>query len=594
MAETLEAPPTFLPTGAFRLHSTAADGDQRGSHLGPRTLAMASCGNPGAARDKDLRVLLPFSCDSLVREQRRRRDSGRAKGLILLRLQRVPDELAEEIGAAAKATVVGPFAKVWSVEVGRDRDGAFLGRGWPEFAAACGVGAGWFLVLRHRGHGLLTVKAFDASFCHRELGIPTPPAVEATRRSTGTAHKPNFISLLSPDSMTKMRIPAEFIQCYISKERLNNCMAIVISPLGKVCPIELEMHHLDMFFAGGWSQFLTLHGITKANALLLRYEGNMVFTVKVFDRDGCQIRSDYKEIRVQKTSSLSNVEKQREAPSTSIHKRKSKKDWPNGEGQKKPKGSMTSLNKTLLGRNSVYEIGPRPWIKKQINSNALENHLALPTAFCNAIGFSKRCTITLKTSMNGTRSWQVRGVPYNNGSYLLVKGWRTFCQENSLQEGDICTFNVIQTTMWHALDASSTSSNKGKSKNGWPSSDEIQKSPKGSKTSLRNSTKTHCVYDVGPPAWMRKKINSFVIKNHLSLPRPFCDAIGFQKPCVITLQASMYSTRSWQVHGLPYKNGSSQLGSGWKKFCRDIGLKEGDICTIKVIETTLWDVAITH
>ncbi|CAN6242164.1 unnamed protein product [Urochloa humidicola] len=102
---------------------------------------------------KHLRVLLPFSCDIL----------------------RIPDELAAEMGAK-EALVVVPLGKgkVRQVEVRRDAGGAFLGRGWPEFAAACGAGAGWFLVLRHHGGGVLTVKVFDASGCLRELGSPRP------------------------------------------------------------------------------------------------------------------------------------------------------------------------------------------------------------------------------------------------------------------------------------------------------------------------------------------------------------------------------------------------------------------------------------
>jgi hypothetical protein len=94
----------------------------------------------------------------------------------LLHSQRIPDELAEGIGAT-EARVVGTSGgkvKVWSVEVGRDGDGSFLGRGWPDIAAAFGVGDGWFLVLRHHGGGVLTLKAFDDSGCIRGLG--TPPA----------------------------------------------------------------------------------------------------------------------------------------------------------------------------------------------------------------------------------------------------------------------------------------------------------------------------------------------------------------------------------------------------------------------------------
>lgn len=94
--------------------------------------------------------------------------------------QRIPDELAEEIGAG-EALIVGRGGDkqgkvVWRVDLGRDSGGAFLGRGWPEFAAAHRVADGWHLALRHRGRGVLTVKAFDDSCCIRDFGAQPPPA----------------------------------------------------------------------------------------------------------------------------------------------------------------------------------------------------------------------------------------------------------------------------------------------------------------------------------------------------------------------------------------------------------------------------------
>nr|CAB3486715.1 unnamed protein product [Digitaria exilis] len=117
---------------------------------------MASPGDQGGAKAKHLRVLLPFTCDTL----------------------RIPDELAAEIGAEGALVVgrAGGKVKLWPVKVGKDGHGAFLGRGWPEFADACGAGAGWLLVLRHRGRGVLSAKAFVATFCLRELGAPASPA----------------------------------------------------------------------------------------------------------------------------------------------------------------------------------------------------------------------------------------------------------------------------------------------------------------------------------------------------------------------------------------------------------------------------------
>ncbi|KAL6660403.1 hypothetical protein ACP70R_001949 [Stipagrostis hirtigluma subsp. patula] len=443
---------------------------------------MAAPRSHGPAGRKNLRVLLPFSCGSL----------------------RIPDELAEEIGAG-EALVVGPSGgrvKFWPVKVGQDGDGAFLGHGWPEFADACGVGAGWFLVLRHRGCGVLTVKAFDSSCCLRELAAHNPAAAaEATTSSKDASRRPQFISVLLPDSTEKMQIPAKFVQQYIPKEHMSNRMAIVFGPLGKVYPIELEMSQSDMFFAGGWSQFMTFHGITEANDLLLRYEGNMVFTIKVFEPDGCQRESKHKDDRMKQ-----NTVVWQEAPSASTRKCKSADYWPSSEGEKKPKVSVTPSNKASLRRTSSYEIGPPTWIKKQINGNTLENELALAKSFCYAIGLREQCNITLKTSMNSTKSWQVHGFPGKNRSYLLTQGWTRFCQENSLKEGDICTFNVIETKLWHVI-----ITRYKENINHWkPLLLQV-----GSVTARRSHHLQQDVFEIGPPAWLKEEINACTIEKHM-------------------------------------------------------------------------------
>jgi hypothetical protein len=109
---------------------------------------MASPGYRGAAKAKHLRVLLPFTCDALVsatdavalecRRARAEACTSFTDRLILLPYpQRIPDEVAVEIGAE-EALIVGPASGkvIWPVEVGQDGDGAFLGRGWPEFAGS--------------------------------------------------------------------------------------------------------------------------------------------------------------------------------------------------------------------------------------------------------------------------------------------------------------------------------------------------------------------------------------------------------------------------------------------------------------------------
>lgn len=60
--------------------------------------------------------------------------------------------------------------------------------------------------------------------------------------------------------------------------------------------------------------------------------------------------------------------------------------------------------------------------------------------------------------------------------------------------------------------------------NNWPDTDG-QRRPKGfvtpSKKKKNKSSETNCAYDLGPPAWLTKKMNaSMMSKHHLSLPRP--------------------------------------------------------------------------
>lgn len=101
-------------------------------------------------------------------------------------------------------------------------------------------------------------------------------------------------------------IPANFVQNYISKGHMNSHITILIGPLGKICQAELKMNGPDTFLAGGWSEFLALHGITEDDCLLLRYEGSMTFTVKVFGPNGCQIESKHNGVRMQQSKEKNN------------------------------------------------------------------------------------------------------------------------------------------------------------------------------------------------------------------------------------------------------------------------------------------------
>lgn len=294
--------------------------------------------------------------------------------------------------------------------------------------------------------------------------------------------------------------------------------------------------------------------------------------------------SKHKDIRMQQ-----NIQEWQKESSVSIEKC-CNSNWLRSDGQKMLKGPITRLKKAPLWKKSVFKIGPPSWIKKEINDNSLKREPALSATFCGAIGLLEHCTITLKTSVSSTESWQVLALPSKKGSYVLRTGWRRFCEENSLKIGDICTFNVIKTTMWHVVvtrcketmnqlcyqEYPSISSRMHMSKNKWSRS-RRNKRPNGSRSSL-NKAAFHrkSFYKIGPPSWIKKVINANTHEKYLALATNFCDAIGLRESCMLTLKTSMDSTTSWQVHGISIKNCRSYLiTKGWRRFCQENSLKKG-------------------
>jgi B3 DNA binding domain len=68
-------------------------------------------------------------------------------------------------------------------------------------------------------------------------------------------------------------------------------MATLFSPIGKFWHIETICTGQDMYFQNGWSKFVKAHELQTGYMIMFRYEGNMIFKVKVFDATGC--RKDY-------------------------------------------------------------------------------------------------------------------------------------------------------------------------------------------------------------------------------------------------------------------------------------------------------------
>jgi hypothetical protein len=70
-------------------------------------------------------------------------------------------------------------------------------------------------------------------------------------------------------------------------ENMSRPVVSVLSPLRKTWIIKLIQDRSETFLKCGWPEFSKFHNLEAGFKLVFRYEGNLVFTVKVFDCNGC-------------------------------------------------------------------------------------------------------------------------------------------------------------------------------------------------------------------------------------------------------------------------------------------------------------------
>lgn len=79
-------------------------------------------------------------------------------------------------------------------------------------------------------------------------------------------------------------MPLAFVR-HISDD--NHGKATIFS-LGKFWHVKIQADGEELFFGDGWDELVSALELNEGFSLVFRYEGNMVFTIKVFDKSGCR------------------------------------------------------------------------------------------------------------------------------------------------------------------------------------------------------------------------------------------------------------------------------------------------------------------
>lgn len=77
----------------------------------------------------------------------------------------------------------------------------------------------------------------------------------------------------------------------IGKEARRNT-AMLEGPTGRTWYISIERNTEGVFFTDGWPRFVQDHGLKEHEFLVFRYNGNMHFSLLIFDTSACE-REDF-------------------------------------------------------------------------------------------------------------------------------------------------------------------------------------------------------------------------------------------------------------------------------------------------------------
>ncbi|KAJ3698243.1 hypothetical protein LUZ61_001948 [Rhynchospora tenuis] len=426
--------------------------------------------------------------------------------------------------------------------------------------------------------------------------------------STGSSKRPQFFRVLIPNPFVKLPIPRKFMK---HLDGLQHNKATLLSPLGKFWDIDLHQEGDNLYLDGGWSDFAKAHDLLTGYFVVFRYEGNMIFTVKVFDGTCClkeyelasckspgcsRTGSESAEVECLTSRSLEHEDEVQFSRTPSSNKRKSveisreRTTSPTAPSKKTHKTSSSSATPPIR-KNQKTAPGPEapPTKRTETASCSSEitrimktqkgsqfekkvrpcstNYLSFPKKFCIRHQLLSREVVILK-NLEG-KSYDVR--LYNRPTEVRVgKGWQKFALESGFRDGDTCIFKLVaRSTMLVTL-----------------------KKMQGKIVAVKDSREIIAHNSRGAtqhPQFM-KIVQPFNIGlGYFTIPRAFCLENGLVSKRNITLEDS--DGKKWQVRFL-IRVDKAKLQKGWSKFSNAHDLKVGQTCIFTLVGENTFRVII--
>ncbi|XP_042389230.1 B3 domain-containing protein Os01g0723500-like isoform X1 [Zingiber officinale] len=305
--------------------------------------------------------------------------------------------------------------------------------------------------------------------------------------------KPHFFKVLLGDFTHHLRIPPKFLKHIPGPATESKTAIFLHGPSGSKWTVELRRNREGTFLASGWSKFVKDHSLKECEFLVFRYDGNMHFTVFLFDTTACEREDAFAVRRLKqpwKTRGRRLKEEPVEVSSCSVKQEIMKHGveetkpvqiqpylpsqercvaFPDPIWNDKLKMEEFELPLSMIRNKRNYRrlcisstrrhvtdeeklqahkvaksfTSALPYTIIRMSTTTLfKGYMNIPTRFSREHLPQNTSNLILHDPID--RSWVVNYIPKEKGN-KISRGWMAFAKANKLEEGDFCVFELVGT-----------------------------------------------------------------------------------------------------------------------------------------------------
>ncbi|KAF2296042.1 hypothetical protein GH714_035812 [Hevea brasiliensis] len=270
------------------------------------------------------------------------------------------------------------------------------------------------------------------------------------------ATKPHFFKIILDDTIRsrKLGIPRRFVRRYGSE--LSSPVFLKV-PSGAKWQVQLVKCNGEIWLENGWQEFVEYYSLVFGYFLIFEFEQNCHFNVFVFDKSASEI--DYPFNITNAYDEEPNLEE--ECPDPEIEETENDPTGGLDFAAKRSKEGMSNEKKSLDGvagrkqpltaeekANALHNAGTKfksgnPYFMIAMQPSYL-HRLCIPASFMKDYFNKNSGSVALITEDRETWSVDFSYTLCNGrASATLRHGWKKFVQENHLEVGDVCVFELI-------------------------------------------------------------------------------------------------------------------------------------------------------